>query len=253
VSDPKRVIVAGDWHGNLKWSMIQLSAMRQAVPDEDVLFVLHAGDFGLWPGSNFADCIGNFADELNIKVMVTPGNHEDYEQIKSRRYWSADGIRSAHPVTVLDRGTRWQWHGRTWLSAGGAASPDQRFRIPGRSWWPEEELADDEVTAITADGAVDVLLTHDVGTVVPLGLQPWPQVWGEAARSKCDMHRTRMDRLAAGVQPSRWLFGHYHLFTERNVEAPWGMVKATGLDMDGATKNWGVLNVRTLEFEEFNV
>jgi Calcineurin-like phosphoesterase len=252
MNDPGRVIIAGDWHGNFGWASSQLPLMREAVPDEKTLVVLHLGDWGLWPGSEFTDKIGELAASLGIKIFVTPGNHEDYTQIDSQRYWSIDGIGSNRPVTVLDRGTRWQWHGRTWLSVGGAASPDQRFRLPGVSWWPGEELTEDEVDSVIADGITDVLLTHDVGAVVPLDLHPWPPVWGEAARSKCDAHRDRVDRLAAGVRPSRWLFGHYHMFSDQTVKAPWGEVKATGLDYDDNPMNWGVLDARTLEFSGFN-
>ena len=252
MSDPSHVIICGDWHGNYSWASRQLEIMRQVVPDEDQLFVLHLGDFGVWPGSEFADKMDEMAQRLNLKIMVTPGNHEDYTQIKVMRYWSPDGINSKRGVTVLERGTRWTWHGRTWLSVGGAASADRVFRIPGLSWWPEEELTDDQVGHVIADGHADVLLTHDVGSVVPLDLGKWPLAWGEKARRACESHRQRLDWLAAIVKPKWWYHGHYHQFAQQAITASWGGVKVTSLDMDGRAMNWGVLDTRTLEFEGFN-
>jgi Calcineurin-like phosphoesterase len=251
-NEPDYVIIAGDWHGNWRWGSSQLHAMRSMLPEPDPLIVLHLGDWGVWPGSEFTERMGWLAKELHMKIFVTPGNHEDYTQIKSRRYWSADGIRSARPVTVLDRGTRWQWHGRTWLSVGGAASADQRRRLLGLSWWPEEELTDEEVTQITADGPADVLLTHDVGSAVPLDLGPWPADWGEEARAKCLAHREREQRLADGVKPSHWWHGHYHQYKRHDIEMSHDIVRVTGLSLDGASGNWAIVNARTMQLEYVN-
>lgn len=245
--DPELVIVAGDWHGNWLWAVSQLAEMRHLVPGEDPLYVLHCGDFGFWPGSSFASEAGAIARELGIIIRVTPGNHEDYGEMLPA--WEGSFISDASLV-ALPRGTRWTWHGREWLSAGGATSPDREARVEGRSWWPGEELTDKDVTEIIADGHADVLITHDVGTSVDLHLPPWPRMWPESERVRAQAHREREQRLADGVLPGWQLHGHYHQFHRTYV--PSTGTHVTGLDADGKPGNWGILNVREMEWGMFS-
>jgi hypothetical protein len=252
VAEPNRVVVAGDWHGNLNWAMSQLRVMRDLVPDEDPLVVIHCGDFGWWPNSSFPDHIADLAANLNVRIWVTPGNHEEYPVMHTPRWLSDDPVNDSRSLIALKRGTRWFWCGRTWLSVGGAVSADQTQRLLGRSWWPEEELTDAEVEKIISAGIASVLVTHDVGTVASLDLGPWPMGWGEVVRRRCVNHRKRMDWLASGVQPRYWLHGHYHQFYQQTVKMLHGDVKVTGLSLDGCKMNWGVLNVESMRFEIFS-
>jgi hypothetical protein len=247
MTDPEFVIAVGDLHGNSLWTFSQLPQIRRLVPDEDPLIVLSLGDFGFWPGASFASDVSAIARELGIRVLVTPGNHEDYGTMLPA--WE-DSFSSDHSLVALPRGTRWTWHGRTWLSVGGATSPDRESRTEGVSWWPEEELTDEEVTAIVAGGPADVLLTHDVGTAVDLHLPPWPRMWPESERVRAEAHRDRVQRLTDGISPQWQVHGHYHQFHRSYVPAT--NTHVTGLNMDGKAGNWGVLNVRDMEWEEFN-
>jgi len=252
MNDPEHVIIMGDVHGNYLWVSSQLKIMRDMLPNEDPLIVLQLGDWGWWPQSSFSAQMAKIANDLNMRIWVTPGNHEDYSQVYSS-FWRSNDPASHHsPVVALDRGTRWRWHDRMWLSVGGAVSPDRDHRIPGVSWWPEEELQSSEVDLIIAAGPADVLLTHDVGLAVPLPLGPWPLNWGEKTYRSCQNHRQLIQLLADDVKPQWWYHGHMHLSKQQTVNMPHGEVEVTSLDMDGESKNWGILNTKTMKFESWN-
>jgi Calcineurin-like phosphoesterase len=255
--DPGLVIVCGDTHGNIPWMLSQMAAMRVAVPEdrEPELVVIHVGDFGFWPGSDFPGLVNMVARELRMRIWVTPGNHEDYRSDGEHgvRAWTGTVIEDNNALVALHRGTRWTWHGLHWLSAGGATSPDRSIRTEGHTWWPEEELTRDEVRAAIAGGPADVLVTHDVGTAVDLSLPPWPSFWAEDERRRAERHRELVQDLADGVAARWWLHGHYHKF-HQSVASLLGArdVFVTGLSNDGTPGNWGVLNVRTMTWERFS-
>jgi hypothetical protein len=254
LADPERVIIAGDWHGNFLWAASQLAAMRCVIPEEEeeVLYVLHCGDFGFWPGSSFAEDVDFLARGLGIRIWVTPGNHDDYRGKNGVPAWLATTIEDNNALIALKRGTRWSWHGHEWLSVGGATSPDRSIRIEGANWWPEEEVTYRDVIIATARGPADVLLTHDVGHSVPLRLPAWPRVWGEAELKRAQAHRLRMDAIFSAVKPQLWLHGHYHLFHESLITGGERPCRVTGLSLDGGSGNWGVLSAKSLEWEAFN-
>jgi hypothetical protein len=249
MTDPKRVIVAGDWHGNFLWATSQLAAMRHAVPDEVTLYIIHCGDYGFWPGSTFASDTNAIARGLNIRILVTPGNHEDYAKMLPA--WEGSIISDANLV-ALPRGTRWEWHGKKWLSVGGATSPDRNARIAGVNWWPEEELTQWEATAIAEAGPADVLVTHDVGDDVPLPLEPWPRCWPESEYRRARRHRQRVQTMAGSIRPRLWMHGHFHLHNQQVLDMGWGQCQVTSLSNDGKPGNCGILDTRTLEWEGFN-
>ena len=77
-----RVGVAGDWHGDRIWAISALRHFHQ----EDIRVVLHLGDFGVWPGPYgriFLEQVERALETLDMVLLVTPGNHEDYDQIDS--------------------------------------------------------------------------------------------------------------------------------------------------------------------------
>ena len=54
---PKRILVAGDWHGDQAWALNVIKRVPQLLAAERTRLVLQLGDFGIWPGpggrSNF--------------------------------------------------------------------------------------------------------------------------------------------------------------------------------------------------------
>lgn len=244
---PSVVAIIGDWHGNVQWALAVLDDMAA----RKIPLGIHLGDFGIWPGpqgKRYLDVVERRCARLGITLWVVPGNHEDYKQISSGKT-DLLGRRVFRPhILGLPRGYRWPWHGRTWLALGGAVSVDRVERIPGRSWWPEEEITEGEADKVIADGLADVMVTHDVPAGVVHAFGPQPARWqGDIVRT--ERHRMRLQRVVDGVQPSYLMHGHLHRPYERWTEMEHGSVRVTGFDCDGAWHgNWAPLDVRTMQW-----
>jgi hypothetical protein len=103
------------------------------------------------------------------------------------------------------------------MSVGGATSVDRRRRIEGVTWWPGEELTDDDVDRAARVGAVDVIVSHDCprGVDIP-GVGPdtkggvrgnWPPDLLLAAQR----HRDKLAQICRSTRPARLFHGHYHI------------------------------------------
>lgn len=109
-----KVHILSDIHGNM-------DILNNAIQKTDQDLIIQIGDFG------FADNIA----ELNFispdKLKIVGGNHDEYpELIKYPHYLGDWGI-----IPGFD------------LKVGflrGAYSVDKEYRVPGFSWWSEEEL-----------------------------------------------------------------------------------------------------------------
>ena len=96
----------------------------------------------------------------------------------------------------------------------GAFSIDRVWRIPGVSWWPDEELSWTELDAaieLYKEKKPRFVISHEAPqaastwllTVVAGGFRPEKMVQtrtGSAMQRMLDYHR-----------PEKWIFGHYHI------------------------------------------
>lgn len=247
--NPGRIVVAGDWHANTAWACSAIVQAGKALAEEEVRILLHLGDFGFWHGSagtQFLRSVSEACYQGDVTLLVVRGNHENPEV--TRRHSILEPIRVSRRIRWLPDGYRWQWHGREWVAAGGAVSPDRVLRKEGLSWWPEEELSEEDALQIMAGGPADVLVSHDVGDGVNLALPPWPRGWDYADLTRGERHRSRLQAVADSVKPSYWMHGHYHRVYQQMCDFGYGPVRVTGLDMDGTPGNWAVLDVRTMEW-----
>lgn len=141
---------AGDWHGDTGWAV---GAVRRFA-DAGVQTIFHVGDFGIWPGvagDAYLDTVERALRARGAVLAVTPGNHEDYDQIgalcpRTEHHWSFLGdVGWLRPhLAVFPRGHRWTMPSgsgiRTFVSLGGASSVDRSFRTPLIDWWPQEAI-----------------------------------------------------------------------------------------------------------------
>src|SRR5665811_263832 len=121
-----RLGVVGDWHGTRTWALRCVRALADAGIGE----IYHLGDFGIWPGPRGRNYLLDLDAALGSHAMtlfVTPGNHEDYDQIEElpaldlgheigEVQWITDHI------AILPRGHRWERNGWSFASLGGAPS-----------------------------------------------------------------------------------------------------------------------------------
>jgi hypothetical protein len=251
------VAVAGDWHGNRVFAVQQLHALGE----RGVRTVLHAGDFGIWPGRSgkaFLRAVDAACSRAGVEQMlVTPGNHEDWGRLT--QLW-ANPKRSGLPldlgehVAVLPRGYRWSMGGRTFVSLGGAPSVDRELRTEGRDWWPEEMIEPDHVAQAAAGGTVDVMITHDSADTpystprVKGIVQTNPMGWSDAARDYARLGRARITEAVLAIGPRLLVHGHYHVDDETVVTLP-GRTYATAiwsLGCDGMAGNVRLLDLGSL-------
>jgi predicted phosphodiesterase len=218
--DPTRLMLAGDWHGNLMWveRVIRYAASR------DVDTILQLGDFGYWVDDPrtaiYLSTIDAMLADAGIRLFWIDGNHEDHTRVAE---W-ADTARYPR-VRYLGRGFRWNWWGKTWMSVGGAMSVDKRYRAEGLSWWPQEELTDANVEYAQRDGAVDVIVSHDCprGVDIP-GVGPDTKGgvrgdWPPDILAEAQHHRDKLTTICRATTPD-WLFhGHYHIPYASNLDA----------------------------------
>jgi hypothetical protein len=280
MTDPQKIMVAGDWHGNARWAVDVIWRARKLLADEPARTIVQLGDFGFWPykWKNWADGdrkpdglqylmdVQSALELADAHLLVTPGNHDDYDALERWTEPDYPEYASYMPDTpygrlsrihVLPRGHRWTWHGRTWLSVGGAVSVDRISgrRVQGESWWPQEEITDEQEAAVIARGHADVMVCHDYPTAVALTFHGTDHHQAsdfgfhkiDLDRSKA--HQARMQRIVNAVQPEHYLHGHLHIKHSRRYRMPYGDCQVTGLGMDGENGNFAVLNVKTMEWE----
>lgn len=243
------VVVAGDWHGNINWAQQVFPFLRRAVPG--VRTVLHLGDFGFWPGQDYAQTVDYWARNAGVeRILVTPGNHENWAALDALfAETPGEMIQIAERVFVMPRGYRFRLAGRRFTSLGGAASLDREDRVPFREWWPSEIPTEADVDRVIAGGPTDVLLTHeavDGGTdLVERVLRANPLGWGREALAYSALSRDRVTRVYCALQPKVVAHGHLHLQAERTREDG---KQIFSLAADGADGNLALLDLSTLKW-----
>lgn len=244
--EPRRIIVAGDWHGNTGWAVRVIKAAKRLLRDEPLPpLILHCGDFGIWPGAGgkaYLREVQTACAELGVRIWFIDGNHEDFTQLERFR----DG-----DPRWLPRGTRWNWHGRTWLALGGGVSLDKAIRTEGRDWWPEEEITAEQAAEVTNGGPAHVMVTHDCPVKVAHSFPPPPSFWDPRDLARNARHRERLQRVVDRVRPGWLLHGHLHRSYQLTANFAYGPCEVTGLDCDGGRgANWAVLDVKRMAWGE---
>lgn len=216
----RRVMALGDSHGNTQFmeGALDLASRSKA----DVVHVV--GDFGIWDhthaGIEFLNNVNDLAEELDLLVTFTDGNHENFDSLYSYPLGDDGWRRVRTSIWHAPRGHMWRWGSVNFLSMGGAHSIDgpggvwKRGRGPGNGWWPQETITDEEIqTAVetmmdwannTPYAEVDVMFTHDAPRGVPLP----PSIKGYPA---ANLNRDQLRQVYEIAQPQLLVHGHYHL------------------------------------------
>jgi len=178
------ITFVGDCHGNIR---PLLNLLERRGSDSDM--VLQLGDMGLgFRGVTLPSMKPNFG--------FIRGNHD-----------SPDLCR-AHPNYAGEYG---MWN--SIFVVGGAYSIDWQWRVPGQSWWDNEELTPDQgIAALVAyvEAKPRIVATHEcpqqIGEQLLRDGGFRPEKWGS---TQSDTARL-LDKMWNAHQPEHWLFGHYH-------------------------------------------
>lgn len=173
------IYVTGDIHGGLdigKLNTRNFPEQKEMTKDD---FVIICGDFGFPWGGRLSGEDRYWLKWLEDKPWTTlyvDGNHENFDllEIYPVEDWNGGKIQKLNSsVFHLCRGSVFTLQDMTFFAFGGAKSHDIAYRIPHRSWWPQEEPSPAECEAGLAaldavDWKVDYVLTH----TAPLILSP---------------------------------------------------------------------------------
>lgn len=262
---PKRVLIAGDWHGDTK-------RMRAAVHAASVYScdaILHVGDLGiLWPDESPKTFDLPLVEELekngNIPFIFIDGNHDNHAALRNAYDPDGHGFVEVLPgIWWASRAVRWNWSGVTFAGLGGAYSVDREHRRDGESIWVEvEEVRPDDIAALgsVSGGAapVDVLLTHDVPFGVPAKSTMTLDRWIEDA---AEVSRHLLREAVENVLPKLVFSGHWHqrlshdLIIEPDRENRFEdvRVRCEVLDMNGSKHNAVLLDLEKLGLENHGI
>lgn len=239
------VAFAGDWESDFLWAAQRIAE----VAARGVTHLFHAGDFGIGSGKlgkRYLRTVERACVEHGVQVWVTPGNHENWERLWTKKlrarapyeaagalWWISEHVAAlprGHLLTLrTPAGTR-----RTLLSVGGAPSVDFDVRTPGVSWWPEELMTSDDVDHLLgrlgrhrgAGGDIDVMVSHDA----PGDPYQTPKVahicatnpigFSQMALSYAAVGRHRITEVFEEARPRLVVHGHYHVADRAIVTLP---------------------------------
>ena len=255
-----RLLLAGDTHGNLDW----IGTLSKLAARHGCEGVVQLGDFGFWAdqrvlrneavaviNNRWLTAVARTAALHGVWWRVIDGNHDAHPLARARYQADDNGVRPIRDGVLdwADRGAVWSWAGRRFAALGGAVSIDKDFRREGVSWWPTEEITDEEVDALIARAGtepVDVLLSHD-SPVLPDGIRP---LSNPVLRERCERSIAQVLRAVDALRPRLVVHGHYHVRWSGLLERPWGNVRVEGLASDEQNYQhghaWSVLALNQL-------
>ncbi len=262
-ADTRRLLLAGDTHA----SLASVRALVDAAVIESAAVIIQLGDFGYWThtatGRTFLEGVDRELAAAGLLLVFIDGNHENHDLLRQNPADGTGFVPVATSVYWAPRGHRWVWEGTTFVSLGGASSLDRRLRTPGKSWWPEEALTEDDVAAATAAGPADVVLAHDAppgvldlaamrakaeASLSPPALKLLRRL---ASEEEIELVRRNRALLGSAIEVLRpaWLFhGHYHHRHDSVLALEdGGRVAVCGLDRDGTgERQWTVVETAGL-------
>ncbi|KQY55816.1 hypothetical protein ASD11_15035 [Aeromicrobium sp. Root495] len=215
--------VLGDTEGNQPWVFDRISKFAEA----GITTVLHLGDFHLGVGDPRVSKgrlirTDRWLQKHEQTWLITPGNHENWDRLNAKRPGPHGLLWFGERVAFIPRGHRWAWHSVDFVSLGGAPSVNRERLTPGRSWWADEQITNDDVERVIGAGHADVMLAHDA----PDPLTPSVQRIVDSNPHRLDAEtleyagvgRDRLTRAFASVRPRLLLHGHHHVHDRSHVQ-----------------------------------
>jgi len=207
-------------------------------------WVLHVGDFGVWPdparidrATRKHDGAGDFSAwlagdrEVPRKTIFIKGNHGDFDWLDSQHESEVvPELFYLRNRTAMSIG-----HGPNPIRVGGLGGcygPSDYERHSGTLQGREKRhYTRDEIANLRNTGPIDVLLLHDA----PSGVH-----FSGGRNRKWTSDAAGLDQLVASVKPRVCFFGHHHV----RVDASVGGVRCIGLNKVGSTGNLVALELK---------
>lgn len=251
-----RILISGDSHADYMHLTSIQSKMEKF--ECDLAFVV--GDFGFWPRDKAGIKFLNRVSSLDFPVYFIDGNHEDHDILdRNLEGYDFTDFIEVHPNCFFaPRGFRWEWDDVKFMSLGGAYSVDRARRVKFIDWFPRELIDREDVINClhdqrsndpTASNKVDIMLTHDVPSMVDLakvfitssGENLSHKYWFE---EETEINRNRIQAVVDAVQPELIIHGHWHHTYTEIVQG----IKVIGLNCNKTNNYFTILD--TKEFKE---
>lgn len=243
------IYVTGDAHGEV--SRFERIHEQYRLAENDALIV--AGDFGCIFGLGRRDEMKLDAlAALPYTILFLDGNHECFPQIYAypEERWNGGRVHRIRPnILHLMRGQVYEMDGLSVITMGGGYSIDMMYRIPGRSWWPEEMPSDEEYAEAWDNlkkhgNRVDVIISHAAPEET---MQMFVQTGVISHRFPQEVKLNLfLENVRQSVEHRHYYFGHMHLDKPlfRNQTALYEDVyhlktgeKATPMDTETISRN----------------
>lgn len=143
---------------------------------------------------------------LGFSGVSLPNLHKDFGFIRGN-HDGPDDCRM-HPNYAGEYGP---WNGI--YVVGGAYSIDYMYRVPGESWWPNEELSQNDLDAMLGEYIrlkPRIVASHDAPQGVGQALLNDGGFRMYKMSSTTSRTAMTMQRMWEHYQPEQWYFGHYH-------------------------------------------
>lgn len=140
-----------------------------------------------------------FASMPTVNFYVVQGNHDN-----------ADVMICSYPnvrmITTYTGAKVYYINSKAVLLVPGALSYDKNMRVPGVSWWQNEQMTDEQLSEVIELGPqVDLILTHDA---------PLQQYFMFFPETKTSMTNRALDVLLLSLirehKSITWVHGHLH-------------------------------------------
>jgi len=251
--DVRRVLIAGDTHGNTKWA----EGLARSAAELGCPVIIQVGDFGYFPdhpdGARFLTAVDTACAINGVELWFIDGNHDDHFALGEHRERNTPVALTEH-VTYVPRGARLALGGVAFGFLGGAFSVDWRARTLGIDWWRNEKTDHSDIARL-GSGILDVLIAHDAPAGVDLSAWRLPA----EDQVRTDEVRSLIAAAVESTRPGIVLHGHWHhahdtelswidrTTSERTGELTWHSTRVVGLGCDGDVGGgWLVLDLETL-------
>ena len=229
----QHIHVIGDIHGG--WQPVHNFVQRASYlfrqkdgGDENILICL--GDFGgNYFGNHLDDEFKKKLSNYPLTYFVIRGNHEERASNCATKHpedWTGEEffggkvlVEKAFPQIkyAMDYPSLYNIEGHKTLVIPGAYSVDKMYRlINGYSWFPQEQLSDEEMNYGLAllnchDWQMDIVLSH----TCPICFEPTDLFLSSIDQSSVDKTMERyLGQIEYKLDYKLWMWGHYHAFRD---------------------------------------
>lgn len=207
------ILIIGDTHGTRdNFDNVALSYPNLTKND----YVIVTGDFGfVWGVNEYHikddDKWLDFLEEKPWTTLFVDGNHENHMRLKEYpiKEWNGGKVHEIRKsVLHLMRGEVFEIEGKTFFCFGGARSTDQLYRIPYRSWWPQEIPSREEYDNAISNLELinyhpNYIITHAMPDIYVRELQ--------GSHYEEDKVAFMLNDFLLQCIYDKWYCGHYHL------------------------------------------